>query len=232
MTLVASGQAASLSEAKDACEAALVQALGLSDVRRLGLPVHVSEGRTLWGCALTLRVGTKRPWPAATGGLHEAGGWRREGDVASSPRLSPWGRTGTIRLKLKLACRRFQWLPGLDGPPPRDRLCKRSSVGPSPSLRNAPHLWPTERHETYSRHKSRISDRINLLPISSFEGGAASTGITSRKEPRLRGSVGGRLTRRRPRLLEPRWSALRPHPPGARHRPGHLRPRAAASRFR
>jgi hypothetical protein len=133
---------------------------GLSDVRRLGLPVHVSEGRTLWGCALTLRVGTKRPWPAATRGLHEAGGWRREGDVASSPRLSPWGRTGTIRLKLKLACRRFQRLPGLDGPPPRDRLCKRSSVGPSPSLRNAPHLWPTERHETYSRHKSRISDRI------------------------------------------------------------------------
>jgi hypothetical protein len=45
-TLMASGQAASLSAAKDNCEAALVQRWLLDIRRRLKPPVHVNDGRT------------------------------------------------------------------------------------------------------------------------------------------------------------------------------------------
>jgi hypothetical protein len=49
MTLVASGQAASLSEAKAACEAALVRALAaLRRARNARLLVHIYGGRNSW----------------------------------------------------------------------------------------------------------------------------------------------------------------------------------------
>jgi len=47
LPVVASGQAASLSEAKDACEAALVQVLAaLRHPSKARLTVHINEGRT------------------------------------------------------------------------------------------------------------------------------------------------------------------------------------------
>jgi hypothetical protein len=73
MTLVASGQAASLGEAKDASQAALVQALAaLRHPPKLKLPVHINGEDGSY--ALILGVRSKRPWPAASGGLQEAGG--------------------------------------------------------------------------------------------------------------------------------------------------------------
>ena len=69
----------------------------LSDVRRrLGLPGYISEGRTHASYAPVPRIGSKRPWPAASVGFtkREAGVVRVTCIIT---RLSPWSRTGTIR---------------------------------------------------------------------------------------------------------------------------------------
>jgi hypothetical protein len=65
----------------------------LSDIRqRLGLPGHISEERTHASHALIPRIGSKRPWPAASVGFtkREAGVVRVTYIIT---RLSPWSGT-------------------------------------------------------------------------------------------------------------------------------------------
>jgi hypothetical protein len=77
MTLVASGQAKSFGEAKAACE--LRGGAGSSvggaqtSAEGLSLPVHINGGRTHGSHALSLRVRSKRPWPAASVGFTNGG---------------------------------------------------------------------------------------------------------------------------------------------------------------
>jgi len=74
MTLVASGQAASFGEAKAACEARWFKRWRLLDIRRrLKLPVHINGGRIRGSHALSLRVRSERPWPAASVGFTKRG---------------------------------------------------------------------------------------------------------------------------------------------------------------
>jgi hypothetical protein len=85
-------------EAKDACEAALVQALAAlrHSPKTWGLPGYISGERAHASYALIQGIGSKGPWPAASMGFtkREAGVVRVTCIVT---RLSPWSRTGTIR---------------------------------------------------------------------------------------------------------------------------------------
>jgi hypothetical protein len=97
--------------------------------------LFTNGGRTHGSYALSLRVGSKRPWPAASAACKKQG-WRRESDVRPHP-IVAMGPDRHYPLKPALSCRRVPQLSGLDRAPPRDRLRKRSSMGTSRSLRNA-----------------------------------------------------------------------------------------------
>jgi hypothetical protein len=190
MTLVTSGQAASFCEAKDACEAALVQALAALDIRR----------RPSLPCSYQWRENPREL-------CSDSGSWIQA--TIAIERVCKKRGAGVVRVTCVLAMEpgrhhplKLARLSGLDGPLPRDRLRKRSSAATSRCLRNArdtlgqpsPHENPSRRQVVLMRSHQQKTSFHTLGTRLGPETSLASPAFLCSAKKWLRFSVPANLT--------------------------------------